>query len=115
MRFQAKCLIGAFAALILALPVFAAGSTMHTDSTDFDVSHDMTIGTTQLGPGHYALKGRESEGQIEVLQNHKVIATVPCQWVRLNEKPDHSEILSNNNQVTSVRFEGRTESAKIGS
>jgi hypothetical protein len=115
MRFHPKYFIGSFGALILALPVFAAGSTMHTDTTQFDVSHEMTIGSTQLSPGHYTLKGRESEGQIEVLQEGKVVATVPCQWVRLNDKPDHSEILSNNNQVTGVRFAGRTESVQIGS
>jgi len=115
MRFNAKYLIGSFGALILALPVFAAGSTMHTDTTQFDVSHEMTIGSTQLSPGHYTLRGRESEGQIEVLHDGKVLATVPCQWVRLNDKSDHTEILSSNNQVTGIRFEGRTESVKIGS
>jgi hypothetical protein len=110
----AKCFVAVFGGLLLAVAPALAGSSMHTDSTEFDIDHTTTIGTTQLQPGDYVIQGTESQPQLDVLQNGKVVATVPCQWVRLNKKPGQSEILSSNNQVTQVEFQGRKEAAKIG-
>jgi hypothetical protein len=64
------------------------------------------FGTTQLQPGDYVIRGKESQPQLEILQHDKVVATVPCQWIRLDQKA---------HQVTEVQFAGRNEAAKIGS
>jgi len=100
--------------LLGAVSALAAGSSMHMVSGEFDVTQTMTIGTTELQPGNYVIQGQESQPQLNILQNDKVIATVPCHWVRLDKKAPQTEVLSTNNQVTEVEFQGRKEAAKIG-
>jgi hypothetical protein len=113
MNFHAKKCIGVLAVAALALPLWA-GSSSHTDSTPFDAVQTAKIGQTQLQPGHYTLKAKESGNQLEILQEGKLIATVPCSWVELPQKAKNSEVLSSKNQVTQVEFRGRTEAVKIG-
>jgi hypothetical protein len=96
------------------VPALAAGSTIHIDSTAFKTTQTLKIGGAELKPGDYVIRGKESQPQLDVLENDKVIATVPCQWVRLDKKADQSRVLSSNSQVTEVQFQGRTEAAKIG-
>lgn len=100
--------------LLTVVPAFAAGSSMHTDTTQYDTHQTIKIGNTELQPGSYVIRAKESQPQLDILQNDKVVATVPCQWVRLNNKASESEVLSNNNQVTEVEFRGRSQAAKIG-
>lgn len=99
---------------LLAAPVWAASSSAHRDSAAFDAAQATTIGNTHLQPGHYTFEAREDQSQLNVLQNGKVVVTVPCHWVQLQKKPSASEILSNNNQVNEVRFGGRTEAVQVG-
>lgn len=113
MNFTAKAYLGAWAVLALTLPVLAK-SSQHTDSTTFDTSESQKIGQTELQPGRYTLKATESQNQLEIIQNNKVIATVPCTWVQLSNKAKNSEILSTKDRVTEVEFQGRTEAVKIG-
>jgi len=113
MSFTAKAYIGALAIAALTLPVWARSSE-HTDSTTFDTFQSQKIGQTELQPGHYTLKATESQNQLEILQNNKVIATVPCTWVQLSNKAKNSEITSDKDHVTGVEFQGRIEAVKIG-
>jgi hypothetical protein len=113
MSFHVKKYAGALAVVALALPVWA-GSSSHTDSTTFDTMQTATIGQTQLQPGHYTLKAKESSDRLEVLQNGKLIATVPCSWIELAQKPRDSQVLSNQDRVTQVEFQGRMEAVKVG-
>lgn len=114
MFLKPKFLGAVIATLILTAPTWAASNSSHRDSTSFDVAQVTTVGNTQLQPGHYTLEANESESQLNVLKNGKVIATVPCHWVQLQKKANYSEVLSNNNQVNEVRFEGRTQAAQVG-
>ncbi len=102
------------AAVILTAPVWAASASSHKDSAAFDAAQATTIGNTHLQPGHYTFEAREDQSRLNVLQNGKVVATVPCHWVQLQKKANNSEILSNNNQVNEVKFGGRTEAAQVG-
>jgi hypothetical protein len=113
MHLYAKRGLGVLGALIFALPAVAAASIMHTDSTEYDVTQPMMIGNSQLQPGSYTIRAQESQSQLDVLHEGKVVATVPCTWVRLNKKPQTTEVLSNQNKITEVEFQGRTEAAKI--
>lgn len=110
MRFQVKRYLGLLAIFAFAMVVWAS----RTDSTPYDVTQPTEIGHAQLEPGHYTLKATESKDQLRVLQNGKVVATVPCHWVKLSQKPQNSEILSNKDKVTRVEFQGRAEAANIG-
>jgi hypothetical protein len=114
MSFKPKFFGAVVATVILTAPVWAASASSHKDSTAFDVAQATTIGNTHLQPGHYTFEAREDQSQLNVLQNGKVVATVPCHWVQLQKKPSSSEILSNNNQVNEVRFGGRTEAVQVG-
>jgi len=102
------------AMLFLTASAWAASNSSHKDSTGFDVAQATIIGNTHLQPGHYTFEANEDQSQLNVLQNGKVVATVPCHWVQLQKKPSSSEILSNNNQVNEVRFAGRTQAAHLG-
>jgi hypothetical protein len=111
MRFYLKKCFAVAAILLFAAVVWAS---TRTDTTRYDVTQTMKIGNTQLNPGRYMLKANESQDQIRVLHDGKLVATVPCHWVKLNHKPDNSEILSTKNRVTRVEFKGRQEAARIG-
>ena len=102
---------GALAVLILVAPSLASP---RKDTTDFNPTQPTTIGNTQLQPGQYTLEATEGQNQLQVLRDGKVVATVPCHWFQLPAKADNSEVLSNNNQVTEIRFQGRPQAVQIG-
>jgi hypothetical protein len=111
MRFYLKKCLAVAAVLLFAAVVWAS---TRTDSTRYDVTQAMKIGQTQLQPGRYMLKANESQDQLRVLHDGKLIATVPCHWVKLNHKANYSEVRSNKHRVTQVEFSGRQEAARIG-
>lgn len=114
MKFHAKYYLGVLSVLILTAPAWASKNSLHKDSTDYNVTRTTMIGKTQLQPGHYTIKATETEKQFEVLQDGKVIATVPCEWVTLPKKAEQSEISTDANRVSEVEFEGRKEALKVG-
>jgi len=114
MKFHAKFYLGVLSALILTMPAWASKNSFHKDSTGYDVTRTTMIGTTQLQPGHYTIKATETEKQFEVLQDGKVIATVPCEWMTLPKKAEQSSIATNANRVSEVEFGGRKEALKVG-
>jgi hypothetical protein len=116
MRIYGRYLVGFLGALLLAaIPALAGGSAQHADSTNFVATTTVTFGTTRLEPGNYVIRGTASQSQLEILQHNKVIATVPCRWIQLEKKAKDSQIISNDNRVTEVQFQGRMEAAEIGS
>jgi hypothetical protein len=98
-----------FAFSLVTLPVWAA----HTDSMSWETNQAMTIGTAQVMPGRYELRAEEGQSNLEVIENGKVIATVPCTWTKLPNKAEYSEVQADNNQVTRVQFGGRTEAIQF--
>jgi hypothetical protein len=114
MRVHLKQYLGVLAILAMAMPVWAARGSSRTDSTRYDTMQTVMIGKTQLKPGHYTLKAKESQDQLRVLRDGALVATVPCHWVKLAKKPDNSEIFSSKNKVTKVEFGGRLEAVKVG-
>jgi len=111
MRSYAKKCFSVVAVLLFAAVVWAS---TRTDTTRYDLTQTMKIGNTQLQPGHYTLKANESQDQLRVLHDGKLIATVPCHWVKLNRKPSNTEVFSNKRRVTRVEFQGRPEAARVG-
>lgn len=93
----------------VTLPVWAA----HTDSMVWEPTQAITIGTTQVQPGHYELRAEEGQSNLQVIKDGKVIASVPCNWMQLPNKAEYSEVQSNGNQVTQVEFGGRTEAIQF--
>ncbi len=114
MHLHSKYFAALLGGLLLTVVLALAGGLSHADSTEFDITQMTKIGITELAPGNYVIRGKESEAQLDILQNDRVVATVPCQWVRLDKKPQQSEVDSTGNRVTEVKFEGRLEAAKVG-
>lgn len=114
MKSHARQYLGVLSVLIFTMPVWAAKSSSHKDSTDYDVIQVTMVGNTQLQPGHYTIEVRESENQFDILRDGKVIATVPCRWVKLPKKAGQSEVSTDNNRVNEVEFQGRLEAVKVG-
>jgi hypothetical protein len=73
----------------------------------------MTIGTTQVQPGEYELKAEEGESKLTVVQQMKVVATVPIQWTTLPNKSQGTQIIADGSKVTEVHFGGTAASATI--
>jgi hypothetical protein len=112
MSFHAKQCVGGLAIVLLALAVSAGSS--RTDSISFGTSQDVSIGQTQLPPGNYTLRATESQNQLEILKDKKIIATVPCTWFKLPQKAADSEVVQDSNRrVVRVEFQGRTEAVKV--
>jgi hypothetical protein len=104
-----KKYLAVFAFSLIALPVWAA----HTDSLSWEPTQAVKIGSTQVMPGQYQLRAEEGQSNLEVVHNGKVIASVPCTWMQLPKKAENSEVQTNNNQVTQVEFDGRSEAIQF--
>jgi len=114
MKVHGRIYVGVLSVLILTAPAWASKNSSHKDSTEYDATQVMMVGDTQLQPGHYVIHATEFENQFDILQDGKVIATVPCQWVRLPKKAEQTEVSSDGNHLQQVQFEGRKEAVKIG-
>jgi len=111
MRLHWKQLFSVLAIFVFSMVVWAS---TRTDSTRYDVTQRTEIGQTQLKPGRYMLKAKVSKDQLRVLHDGRLIATVPCHWVKLAKKAHYSEIMSNKDQVTRVEFRGQREAVNVG-
>ena len=113
MKLHARHFLGVLIVVALSMPLWAH-SSVRTDSTPYDPMSAVMVGKTSLQPGHYRLKAKEGQSQLNILHDGKVIATVPCHWVQLPSKASNSEIFSDKHQVTRVEFRGREEALKVG-
>ncbi len=111
MRMHLKQLFSVLAIFVFAMVVWASN---RTDSTRYDVTQATEIGQIQLKPGRYTLKAKESKDRLRVLRHGKLVATVPCHWVKLSKKANYSEIMSTKDRVTRVEFQGRREAVRVG-
>lgn len=101
MRLCVKHFLAGLAALTLVMPVWA-----RTYEEALNLTKTATIGSTQLKAGNYQLTADDTKKELTVVQNGKVIATVPGQWIKLPKKADHSSIESDGDKVTQVQFKG---------
>ena len=110
MDLRAKTCITAVAVLVLSLPIWA-----RTDSAQLVIDHPITIGTQQLKPGIYDLKANDAQNQINVVraEDGKTVASIPCEWVQLPQKPRQTEVLFNADRVIEIDFSGQTKAVTI--
>jgi len=102
------------ALLTVVLPAWGRKNSVRTDSMVFDTEQTVTEGAVQLPPGDYTFEAKEAGNQLEIRNDEKVIANVPCHWIQLPQKAQYSEVQSDRNKVIQVEFEGRTEAVKVG-
>ena len=112
MQIRAKQYAMALALFMLAVPVWA-----HTATAQLTVTEPATIGDKQLKPGDYNLQVKDNQTQLKVVDANtgKTIVEVPIQWIQLQQKPNTTEVLVNNNEVTEVDFGGKTQAIQIAS
>jgi hypothetical protein len=103
-----KCLVALTFSLI-SLPVWAA----HSDSMSWELHETTTIGSAQVKPGNYLFRAEEGQSELQIIQDGKVIAKVPCSWTHLTKKASESEIQILNNQMIEVQFAGRREAIQF--
>ena len=110
MDLRTKTCLTVVSILGLSLPIWA-----HTDSAQLVIDHPVTIGTQQLKPGSYNLKANDAENQISIVRadDGKTIASIPCEWVQLAQKPRQTEVLFNADRVVEIDFAGQTKGVAI--
>jgi hypothetical protein len=110
MDLRTKTWLTAVAVLALSLPIWA-----RTDSAQLVIDHPVTIGTQQLAPGTYDLKANDAQNELNIVRtdNGKTIASIPCEWVQLAQKPRQTEILFNADRVIEIDFSGQTKAVTI--
>ena len=106
MDLRTKTSLTVVAVLALSLPIWA-----RTDSAQLVIDHPVTIGAQQLKPGTYNLKANDAENQISIVRadDGKTIASIPCEWVQLAQKPRETEVLFNADRVVEIDFAGQTK------
>ena len=105
MRLDMRHVFAGLAALMLVMPVWA-----RTHKEQWTVNTPVTIGGTQIKVGDYQLNADDAKKELTVLQNGKVVATVPGQWVKLPKKADYTTVETDSGKVTRVLF-GRSDQA----
>jgi hypothetical protein len=110
MDLRMKTCLTAVAVLVLSLPIWA-----RSDSAQLVIDHPVTIGAQQLEPGTYNIKANDGENQISIVRadDGKTIASVPCEWVQLAQKPRETEVLFNADRVVEIDFGGKTKAVAI--
>lgn len=103
--------------LFAAMSVFA-GTDNHKGG--LSLTAPAQIGGTQLEAGDYAVKwdGAGPAVQLNILQNGKVVATVPAQVVSLDKKSAHDQAdistgANGERTVTRLQFQGKTLALQI--
>jgi hypothetical protein len=109
LRFIRGKYLTALAFSLISLPVWAA----HSDSMSWQLHETTTIGSAQVQPGNYLFRAEEGRSELQIIQDGKVIAKVPCSWTHLTKKAPESEIQILNNQIIQVQFAGRREAIQF--
>jgi hypothetical protein len=109
LRFSRGKYFAAFALSLISMPVWAA----HSDSMSWELHETTTIGIAQVKTGNYLFRAEEGQSELQIIQDGKVIAKVPCSWTHLTKKAPESEIEILNNQMIQVQFAGRREAIQF--
>jgi hypothetical protein len=100
-------------ALLAAMPLAArdAGKNGKATNTDVDILSSVTLAGKQLAPGNYHVSA--DDAKVTVTLNGKVVAEAPVTWKDETSKPKSSNIVTNDNQVTEIHFNGKMRYVSI--
>jgi len=113
MRLTGKQYLGGLAILSLAVPIWARPESTRTYTADWFVSQATKAGNTQINSGDYKLVAHTNENMLDVVQDGRVVAQVPCHWIQLPKKAANTEVSAENNQILQVEFAGKTEAVQV--
>jgi hypothetical protein len=100
-------------ALLVAMPLAArdAGKNGKATNTDVDILSSVTLAGKQLAPGTYHISA--DDAKVTVTLNGKVVAEAPVTWKDETAKPKSSNVVTNDNQVTEIHFNGKMRYVSI--
>ena len=100
-------LLPIFVALLIAMPVAARDNAKNGKTTiaKVDILSTVTLAGKQLKPGTYEVRAEESK--VTLLVNGKVIAEAPVEWKDETTKPNYSKIVTTDDQVKEIHFNGK--------
>lgn len=99
----------ALAFSLISLPIWAA----HSDSMSWELHETTTIGSAQVVAGNYLFRAEEGQSELQIVQDGKIIAKVPCNWTHLTKKAPESLIRILDNQLIQVQFAGRRDAIQF--
>jgi hypothetical protein len=94
---------------LIALPAWAA----HSDSFSWEIHEPTAIGNAQVRPGDYLFKAEEGRSELQIIEDGKIIARVPCHWTHLANKASSSQVKTFDNQIIHLQFAGRREAIQF--
>jgi hypothetical protein len=94
-------------ALSLAMPAAArdAAKNGKTTTTQVDILSTVTLAGKQIKPGSYEVRADDS--RVTILLDGKVVAEAPVEWKDETAKPAYSKIVTTDNQVKEIHFNGK--------
>jgi hypothetical protein len=100
-------------ALLVAMPLAARdnGKNGKATSTEVDILSSCSLAGKQLKPGTYHVTADDAKVTIEM--NGKVVAEAPVTWKDETSKPRNSNIVTNDNTVTEIHFNGKMRFVSI--
>lgn len=111
--------------IIASLALMLVGSAFainESHKANFKISEPTQVNGTQLPAGEYQARweGSGPDVQVSIIQNMKVIATVPGQLVDRTQAAQNNavEITNNSNgqrELTALRFSGKKYALQLGS
>jgi len=111
--------------IIASLVLMLAGSAFainESHKANFKISEPTQVNGTQLPAGQYQAKweGSGPAVQVSIIQNAKVIATVPGQLVDMDHASQYNAVETKNTpngqpELTALHFSGKKYSLQLGS
>ena len=100
-------------ALLVALPLAARdnGKNGKATTAEVDILNTVSLAGKQLKPGTYRVTADDAKVTIEM--NGKVVAEAPVTWKDETSKPRNSNVITNNDQVTEIHFNGKMRYVSI--
>lgn len=94
-------------ALLVAMPLAArdAAKNGKTTTAELDILSTVTLAGKQLKPGTYEISADDSKVTLSL--RGKVVAEAPVEWKDEITKPQYSNIVTNDNQVKEIHFNGK--------
>ena len=108
-----KRMLASAAVLALALPMWARSVSTKTYEVEWTNNQTTKIGAVEVQPGNYSLKAHGQSGSLDVMQDGKMVAQVPCTWITLSKKAVNTEVEVDHNKIVQVEFAGKTEAIEV--
>ncbi len=94
-------------ALLVAMPLAARDTGKNDKATtgEVDILTTVTLAGKQLKPGSYRVTADDSK--VTVSLGGKVVAEAPVEWKDETTKPRYSNIVTTDDQVKEIHFNGK--------